>query len=120
MFGVVIIAILVMGYFLVLNNKAKNKGTALLEKAITAVLSTIVFSLYLAFMRYTPVEEQQAGVGYTSLEGLLIIYTMFSLPIFLICSSNPRWKTPPSEGGFVGLTLFQKWQGLCFLYLILK
>ena len=85
MFGVVIIAILVMGYFLVLNSKAENKGTALLEKAITAVLSTIVFSLYLAYLGYTPVEEQQAGVGYTSFEGLLIIYTMFSFPIFLIC-----------------------------------
>ena len=40
-----------------------------------------------------------------------IVFTLF-------CSSNPRWKTPPGEGGFVGLTLFQKWQGLFFLHLI--
>jgi len=42
-----------------------------------------------------------------------IVFTLF-------CSSNPRWKTPPGEGGFVGLTLFQKWQGLFFSHLIRK
>lgn len=67
MIGVVLIAILVIGYFLVLNSKVKNKGAILLEKGITAVLSTIVFSSYLAIVGYTPVEEQQVGVGYTSI-----------------------------------------------------
>ncbi|WP_156857640.1 hypothetical protein [Oceanobacillus sp. AG] len=64
MIGIIFIAISVAGYFLILNSKVKNKGAALLEKAMTAILSTLVYSLYLAVTGYTPVEEQQAGVGY--------------------------------------------------------
>ncbi|GGN55786.1 hypothetical protein [Oceanobacillus indicireducens] len=85
MIGIIFIAISVAGYFLILNSKVKNKGAALLEKAMTAILSTLVFSLYLAVTGYTPVEEQQAGIGYNSFEGLFIIFFMYSLPLFLIC-----------------------------------
>lgn len=55
----------------------------ILEKIIISVLSTLVFSLYLAFWEYTPVAEQQVGVGYNSFKGLFVIYLIYSLPIFL-------------------------------------
>jgi len=52
-----------------------------LEKTIIAVLSTLTFSLSLAFLEYIPLEEQQAGVGYSSYKGLFIIYFIYPLPI---------------------------------------
>jgi len=87
MIGIVLITILVIGYFLILNSKVKNKGATLIEKTVTAILSTLVLSLYLAFIGYTPVEEKQAGIGYNSFEGLFIVFLMYSLPVFLICGS---------------------------------
>ncbi|MGE7921356.1 hypothetical protein ACQKM9_20810 [Viridibacillus sp. NPDC093762] len=56
----------------------------ILEKIITSVLSTLIFSLSLAFLEYTPVAEQQAGIGYNSLEGLFILYYFYSFPIYLL------------------------------------
>ncbi|MEK5530374.1 hypothetical protein MKX79_13460 [Viridibacillus sp. FSL R5-0468] len=56
----------------------------ILEKIITSVLSTLIFSLSLAFLEYTPVAEQQAGIGYNSLEGLFILYFFYSFPIYLL------------------------------------
>lgn len=85
MFGIIFIAILVIGYFMILNSKVKNKGAILLEKTITAVLSTLVFSLYLAYLGYTPVEEQQANIAYISFEGNFMISLTYSLPVYLIC-----------------------------------
>ncbi|KAB7709071.1 hypothetical protein F9802_02820 [Bacillus aerolatus] len=35
-------------------------------------------------MNYTPVAEQQEAVGYWSYSGLFSVYTMYSLPMFLI------------------------------------
>src|SRR5699024_6441866 len=85
MIGFIFVAVAVVGYFLILNSKVKNKGAALLEKTITAILSAFIFSLCLAFLSHTPVEEQQAGVGYISFMSLFIIYFMYSLLVFLIC-----------------------------------
>src|SRR5690625_7678625 len=87
MIGIVLITILVIGYFLILNSKVKNKGATLIEKTVTAILSTLVLSLYLAFIGYTPVEEKQAGIGYNSFEGLFIVFLMYSLPVILIFCS---------------------------------
>lgn len=55
-----------------------------LEKIIVSVLSALILSLSLAFLQYTPVAEQQAGVGYFSFGGLFIIYLIYSLPVYLI------------------------------------
>ena len=55
-----------------------------LEKIIVAVLSSVILSLTLAFLMYTPVAEQQPGVGYSSFQSLIIIYLIYSLPVYLI------------------------------------
>lgn len=55
-----------------------------LKKILIAVLSTLIFSLALAFLVYIPPSEQQAGVGYSSFIGLFIIYLIYSSPIYLI------------------------------------
>ena len=49
MVGIIFIAFLVIGYFLILNSKVQNKGALLLEKVITALLSALLFSLILAY-----------------------------------------------------------------------
>ncbi len=54
------------------------------EKIIISVLSTLIFSLSLAFLEYIPVTEQQTGVAYFSFKVLVIIYVIFSLPVYLI------------------------------------
>lgn len=85
MIGVIFIAISIIGYFLILNSQVKNKGAIRLEKAITALLSALLFSLLLAYLQYTPVEEQEVNVGYFSFGSLFVVYFMYSLPVFLIC-----------------------------------
>ncbi|UOQ84678.1 hypothetical protein [Gracilibacillus salinarum] len=45
-----------------------------LEKSIVALLSSVIFSLFLAFIEYTPIAEQEPGVGYFSFHSLLVIY----------------------------------------------
>lgn len=85
MIGVIFIAVSIIGYFLILNSEVKNKGAVLLEKAITALLSALLFSLLFAYLGYTPVEEQEVNVGYFSFGGLFWAYIFYSLPVFLIC-----------------------------------
>ncbi|RCW63899.1 hypothetical protein [Saliterribacillus persicus] len=58
-----------------------------LEKIIVSVLSALILSLTFAFSEYTPVAEQQAGVGYFSFTGLLFIYFIYSCPVYLIGGS---------------------------------
>lgn len=76
MVGIIFIAFLVIGYFLILNSKVQNKGALLLEKVITALLSALLFSLIFAYLGHTPV-----NVGYFSFG----VYFMYSLPVFLLC-----------------------------------
>ncbi|WP_218212180.1 hypothetical protein, partial [Pseudomonas sp. 2822-15] len=53
-------------------------------KVITGILSAIILSLILSYMMYTPLAEQQEGIGYWAFSGLFIIYLLYSLPVFLI------------------------------------
>lgn len=85
MIGVIFITISIIGYFLILNSKVKNKGAILLGKFITALLSALLLSLLFAYMGYTPIEEQEVNIDYFSFRGLFGIYFMYSLPVFLIC-----------------------------------
>ncbi len=85
MVGIIFIAFLVIGYFLILNSKVQNKGALLLEKVITALLSALLFSLIFAYLGHTPVEEQEVDVGYFSFGALFGVYFMYSLPVFLLC-----------------------------------
>lgn len=85
MIGIIFIATLVIGYFLILNSKVKNKGTLLLEKIVTALLSALLFSLIFAYLGHTPIEEQEINIGYFSFGGLFGVYFMYSLPVFLLC-----------------------------------
>lgn len=56
-------------------------------KTIIAALSTLIFSLSLALLEYIPLEEQQADVGYSPYGSLVIIYFIYSFPIYLIGGS---------------------------------
>lgn len=85
MIWVIFIAISVIGYFLILNSKVKDKGTFLLEKAITALLCALLYALLFACFGYTPAEEKEADVGYFSFGGLFVVFFMYSIPVFLIC-----------------------------------
>lgn len=85
MFGLILVVISVIAYFLILNADVKNKGSVLMEKTITALLSTLIFSLIFAISGYTPLEEQDASAGYESFGGLFGMSIMLSLPLFLIC-----------------------------------
>lgn len=80
----ILLVVLIMGYFFITNSKIKNKGSLLLEKVISAAFSALIISLYFAFLQYTPVEEQQVDVLYTSIEGHVIINLSYMLPVYLI------------------------------------
>ncbi|RXJ04203.1 hypothetical protein DS745_02110 [Anaerobacillus alkaliphilus] len=53
------------------------------SKLITAFISAIILSLILSYMNYTPLPQQQEGIGYWSFSGLLQVYLLYSLPVFL-------------------------------------
>lgn len=55
-----------------------------LGKVITVILSTLLFSLCLAFFEYIPLEERQVNVGYFSFNELFMIYVYYSFFIYLI------------------------------------
>lgn len=84
MFGIIFMIVLVMGYFLILNHKGQNKGRLVLEKVMTAFLSAFIYSLVLAYIGHTPIDEQEANEYYYSFGGLFAIYLLYSLPVFLI------------------------------------
>ncbi len=56
----------------------------ILEKVTISILSTLIFSLLLTFWEYTPVAEQQTDGGYFSFQALFLIYSISSLPIYVI------------------------------------
>lgn len=85
MIGIIFIVVSVIGYFLILNKKVKNKGALLLEKATTAFLSALLYSLFIAYFGYTPAEEQEANVESFTFGSLFEVSFMYSLPVFLIC-----------------------------------
>lgn len=84
MIGVIFIVMIVWVIF-ILNSKVKNKGSLLLEKVVVALMTSLFYSLILAYFEYIPVEEQEVNVGYFSFIGLFIIYFLSSLPVILIC-----------------------------------
>lgn len=84
MIQIILLAILVGGYFFIIKSKVEGKCSSLLEKTITAVLSALLLSLFLAFWEHTPVKEQLDGIGYSSLEGIFVIYLLYSLPVYVI------------------------------------
>jgi len=58
-----------------------------LKKILISTLSTVFFSVSLAFIEYTPVAGQFPNVGYSSFGGLFVIYCVYSFPLFLIGGS---------------------------------
>ncbi len=55
----------------------------ILSKLITAFISAIIISLILSYMSYTPIPQQQEGIGYWSFFGWFQVYLIYSLPVFL-------------------------------------
>ncbi|MHA6250446.1 hypothetical protein [Oceanobacillus sp. CAU 1775] len=55
-----------------------------LKKLGVAILSTFVFSIALAILEYVPEHHQEPNVGYSSFSGLVILYFIYALPIYLI------------------------------------
>lgn len=55
----------------------------ILSKLITAFISAIILSVVLSYMSYTPVPQQQEGIGYWTYSGLFQVHLIYSLPVFL-------------------------------------
>ena len=56
----------------------------ILEKVLVSVLSTLILSLLLAIIVYTPEVERMANVYYEPFYGLFIIYFIYSLPVYVV------------------------------------
>lgn len=56
----------------------------ILEKVLVSVLSTLILSLLLAIIVYTPEVERMANVYYEPFYGLFIIYFVYSLPVYVV------------------------------------
>lgn len=56
----------------------------LLKKIGIALLSTLIFSILLAFWEYVPVSQQEPNSAYTTFSGLVILYSIYALPIYLL------------------------------------
>jgi hypothetical protein len=51
---------------------------------LTSLLVSLIFSIALAFLEYTPISERQDEIAYFSFGSLIIIYLNYTLPIFLL------------------------------------
>lgn len=80
----ILVIISIIGYFIILNSKVENKGLIIFEKVISSLISALLISLYFAQLGYTPVENREIGVPYSSFEELFGIYLTFFLPVYLV------------------------------------
>jgi len=56
----------------------------IIEKIKTAFISAIILSVILTFYFYVPSSQQNDNVTYSSFSGLLMIYFIASLPMYLV------------------------------------
>lgn len=56
----------------------------IVKRILIGVIATVLFCVSLAIFAYTPVSSREPNSSYTSLSQLLIIYAIFSGPVFII------------------------------------
>ncbi|WP_289142844.1 hypothetical protein [uncultured Brevibacillus sp.] len=56
----------------------------MIRKIVVALLSAIIFCLGLAWLNYTPLDEQQANTYYWSYASLVMVYLMYAAPVYLL------------------------------------
>ncbi|MDC3414745.1 hypothetical protein [Terrihalobacillus insolitus] len=56
----------------------------MIKRIVVALISTAIFSLLMAYVNYVPISEREANVLYTPLWSTAMIYTLYSLPVYLI------------------------------------
>lgn len=54
------------------------------RRIIVALLSAIIFSLFLSYISYTPVVEREPNSWYEAFGSTLILFLIFSLPAYLL------------------------------------
>lgn len=72
MFGFKLVIVAVIGYFIIFYSRVQHKGSLLLKKIMTALISTFVYTISLAYLEYIPFDS------------LFLISIWIVLPIFLI------------------------------------
>lgn len=56
----------------------------MIRKIIIALISTVLFSLLMAYLNYVPISERELNVYYNPLWSTAILFSMYSLPVYLI------------------------------------
>jgi len=56
----------------------------MIRKIVVALLSAIIFCMGLAWLNYTPLDEQEANTYYWSYASLVMVYLMYAAPVYLI------------------------------------
>ncbi|WP_103105593.1 hypothetical protein [Brevibacillus reuszeri] len=56
----------------------------MIRKIVVALLSAIIFCMGLAWLNYTPLDEQQANTYYWSYASLVMVYLMYAAPVYLL------------------------------------
>lgn len=54
------------------------------KRIIVGLLSTLIFSIVMAYVSYTPIADQEANSWYESFGSLFQVYLIFSLPAYLL------------------------------------
>jgi len=56
----------------------------MIRKIVVALLSAIIFCMGLAWLNYTPLEEQQVNTYHWSYVSLVMVYLMYAAPVYLL------------------------------------
>jgi len=56
----------------------------MLRRLLSALLSSIIFCVILAYLQYTPVAERQSSTSYMSFSSLVFIYLIYATPVYLL------------------------------------
>ncbi|RNB86440.1 hypothetical protein [Brevibacillus panacihumi] len=56
----------------------------MLRRLLSALLSSIIFCVILAYLQHTPVAERQPSTSYMSFSSLVFIYLIYATPVYLL------------------------------------
>ncbi|MFP3388400.1 hypothetical protein [Brevibacillus sp. SIMBA_040] len=56
----------------------------MIRKIVVALLSAIIFCMGLAWLNYTPLDEQQANTYHWSYASLVMVYLIYAAPVYLV------------------------------------
>lgn len=56
----------------------------MLRRLLSALLSSIIFCIILAYLQYTPIAERQPNTSYMSFSSLVFIYLIYATPVYVL------------------------------------